>query len=184
MLVPYNAATKATPPKLEKKEAESFQLEEVERIRNCLESEPIKWKTATHLLLITGCRRGEIVGLKWDKVDWENSQIKIDRALLYSADCGIYEDSTKTSTTRFIKLPEETMQLLKEYKRWYTEQRILNADRWQKTNYLFVQEDGKPMNPDSLTDWLGNSQRSMIYQTSTLINFPSYNGKHPVLQRC
>lgn len=55
----------------------------------------------------------------------------------------------------FIKLPQETMQLLKKYKKWYTEQRILNADRWHKTNYLFVQEDGKPMNPDSLTDWLG-----------------------------
>lgn len=155
MLVLYNAASKATPPKLEKKEAQCFQMEEVERIRDCLENEPLKWKVATHLLLITGCRRGEIMGLKWDKVDWENSQIKIDKALLYATDRGVYEDTTKTSTTRFIKLPEETMQLLREYKKWYSEQRIMNADRWHKTNYLFVQDDGKPMNPDSLTDWLG-----------------------------
>jgi integrase len=154
MLVPYNAATKATPPKLEKNEAKFFEIEEVERIRDCLENEPIKWRTATHLLLITGCRRGEVVGLKWSKVDWEHNQIKIDRALLYSADCGVYEDSTKTSTTRFIKLPEETMLLLKAYKKWYTEQRLKNADRWQNSGYLFVQDDGKPMNPDSLTDWL------------------------------
>jgi integrase len=154
MIVPYNAAAKATPPKLERHEAECFQMEEVERIRDFLEKEPLKWKTATHLLLITGCRRGEIMGLKWDKVDWKNSQIKVDKALLYSADCGVYEDSTKTSTIRFIKLPEETMQLLREYRKWYNEQRIKNADRWTKTDYLFVQEDGKPMNPDSLTDWL------------------------------
>lgn len=154
MIVPYNAASKATPPKLEKHEAEWFQVEEIERIRDCLENEPLKWKTATHLLLITGCRRGEIMGLKWDKIDWKNNQIKVDKALLYSSDCGIYEDSTKTSTTRFIKLPDETMQLLREYRKWYNEQRINNADRWVKTNYLFVQEDGKPMNPDSLTDWL------------------------------
>ena len=115
MLVPYNAASKATPPKLVRKEAEWFQTEEVEQIRDCLEKEPLKWKTATHLLLITSCRRGEVMGLKWDKVDWDNSQIKIDRASLYSSDREVYEDTTKSSTTRFIKLPEETMQLLAEY---------------------------------------------------------------------
>lgn len=155
MLVPYNAASKATPPKLEKKEAETFQLEDVERIRDCLEKEPLKWRAATHLLLITGCRRGEIVGLKWEKIDWDNNQIKIHCALLYSADRGIYEDTTKTSTIRFIKLPPETMQLLAEYRTWYNEQRLLNGDRWQNSGYLFVQDNGSPMNPDSLTDWLG-----------------------------
>lgn len=64
MLVLFNAASKATPPKLERKEAETFQPEEVQKIRDCLEHEPIKWKTMTHLLLITGCRRGEVMGLK------------------------------------------------------------------------------------------------------------------------
>ncbi|NCB75043.1 MAG: site-specific integrase [Clostridia bacterium] len=116
MLVQYNAAHKATPPKLEKKEVECFQPEEVIQIRDCLEHEPLKWKTITHMLLITGCRRGEVMGLHWDAVDWPNNQIKIDRALLYSPKKGIYEDTTKTRETRFIKLPQETMQLLKDYK--------------------------------------------------------------------
>lgn len=155
MLVQFNAAAKATPPKLERKEAETFQPEEVEQIRDCLEQEPLKWKVATHLLLITGARRGEVLGLKWDKVDWDNQQIKIDRALLYSADRGIYEDSTKTSTTRYIKLPLETMELLRQYQKWYIQQKLMNGDRWKGSGYLFVQEDGGPMNPDSLTDWLG-----------------------------
>lgn len=155
MLIPFNPAKRATPPKFEKKEVNSFQIKDIERIRDCLELEPIKWKTATHLLLITGCRRGEIMGLKWNKIDWDNHQIKIDNNLLYAADIGIYEDSTKTSSSnRFIKLPEETMQLLKEYETWYNEQRINCGDRWVDSNYLFVQENGSPMHPDSLTDWL------------------------------
>ena len=65
MLVTYNAAQKATPPKLERKEAEYFQPEEVEQIRDALEGEPVKWRTITHLLLITGARRGELCGLRW-----------------------------------------------------------------------------------------------------------------------
>lgn len=154
MLVQYNAAAKATPPKVTYKEAESFQPEDVQAIRDALEGEPLKWKTATHLLLVTGGRRGEVVGIKWDKLDWVNNQVKIDRALLYSKARGVYEDTTKNSTTRFIKLPEETMQLLGEYKKWYTEMQLLNGPRWSNTGYLFVQDNGKPIHPDSLTDWL------------------------------
>ena len=154
MLVPYNAASKATPPKAERHEANYFQVGDVERIRDALESEPLKWKLATHLLLITGCRRGEIMGLKWSKVDFARCRIKIDCALLYSAKRGIYEDTTKTGNVRFIKLPLETMQLLGEYRRWYLELRLKNGDRWVNTDYLFVRDNGNPMTPDGITAWL------------------------------
>ena len=63
MIVQYNAAAKAKPPKLPQKEAETFQPEEVAAIRGALEHEPLKWKAITHLLLVSGCRRGEIAGL-------------------------------------------------------------------------------------------------------------------------
>lgn len=155
MLVPYNVASKATPPKIERKEPNYFQVEVVEQIRKCLENEPLKWKVATNLLLVTGCRRGEICGLKWDKIDFKNNQIKIDTQLLYAADRGVYEDTTKTSSSfRTIKIPVDTIELLKHYETWYLEQKLLNGDRWVNSNFLFIQEDGKPMNPDSLTDWL------------------------------
>lgn len=154
MLMLFNAASKATPPKIEKKEAETFQPDEVVRISECLEEEPTKWKVATHLLLITGCRRGEIMGLKWNKIDWENSQIKIDRALLYSTERGVYESTTKTGTTRFIKLLAETIALLSQFKQWHTKQRLMNGDRWKDTGYLFTKDNSEPMHPDSLTDWL------------------------------
>lgn len=94
------------------------------------------------------------MGLKWDNVDWDSNQIKIDRASLYSSDRGIYEDTTKTYTVRFIKLPVETMELLHKYRCWYIEQQLMNGDRWNNTGYLFVQNNGKAMSPDSLTNWL------------------------------
>ena len=154
MLVQYNAAAKATPPKVAKKEVNYFQPEDVIKIREALDREPLKWKVATHLLLITGCRRGEIMGLRWDRVDFANKKIKIDTNLLYSAQRGIYEDTTKTGTIRFIKLPNETMELLQQYRRWYMELKLKNGDRWQDTGFLFVKENGTPMIPDGITAWL------------------------------
>ena len=155
MLVPYNAASKATPPKAGKKEVQYFQPEDIVRIREALDQEPLKWKVITHLLLITGCRRGEIMGLRWSRVDFQKNQIKIDTNLLYSPKRGIYEDTTKTaSSVRYIKLPAETMALLREYRSAYMELRLRMGDRWQDTGYLFVKEDGTPMIPDSITSWL------------------------------
>lgn len=154
MLVLFNAASKATPPKLERKEAETFQPEEVQKIRDCLDHEPIKWKTITHLLLITGCRRGEIMGLKWADVEWDRNRVKIARSLLYSPTMGVYEDTTKTGNIRYVAIPSETMQLLKTYRAWYSELRLKNGDRWQDSGYLFVQDNGAPMNPHSLSAWL------------------------------
>lgn len=156
MLVQYNAAAKATPPKAAKKEVNYFQPEDIVKIREALDKEPLKWKVASHLLLITGCRRGEIMGLRWDRVDFANSKIKIDTNLLYSAKRGIYEDTTKTGTVRFIKLPAETMELLRQYRRWYMELRFKNGDRWQDTGFLFVKENGEPMIPDGITAWLSD----------------------------
>lgn len=113
-LVPFNVASKATLPKVQKKEVNYFQPEQVAAIREALEREPIKWKTLVHLLLITGARRGEVLGLKWDKVDFEGTRIHICNNVLYAPDRGIYEDTPKTATSeRYISLPAETMQLLR-----------------------------------------------------------------------
>ena len=105
MLIPYNPAEKATPPKVTRKEVNYFQPDELCRILDALDAEPIKWRTIVNLLIVTGCRRGEIAGLKWKNVDFKNSKIKIDSTLLYSTDRGIYENATETATLDFSNCP-------------------------------------------------------------------------------
>ena len=154
-LVPFNVASRATLPKAEHKEVNYFQPEQVAAIRDALELEPIKWKTLVHLLLITGARRGEILGLKWDKVDFAGNRIYICNSVLYSADVGIYEATPKTERSkRYITLPVESMQLLREYRVWQIERRLQLGGYYQDRGFLFTQEDGGPMHPDSVTDWL------------------------------
>ena len=58
MLVPYNAAAKASPPSVSRKTPNYFQPEEITAILDALEDEPEKWRVLTHLLIVTGCRRG------------------------------------------------------------------------------------------------------------------------------
>lgn len=154
-LVPFNAASRADLPKVERKEVNYFQPEQVAAIRDALETESIKWKTLVHLFLITGARRGEILGLKWDKVDFTANRIFICNNILYSADIGIYESTPKTERSkRFVTLPAETMQLLWKYKMWQTEERLRLGEYYDNQNFVFTQGNGKPMHPDTVTDWL------------------------------
>lgn len=159
MLVPYNAADKATPPQKEKSEVGTFQTSELIAIRDAAAQEPIKWQMIIHLLMITGCRRGEIVGLKWNKVNWEDSSIHIDTTLLYTSERGVYESTTKTGAERTVKLPKETMDLLRQYRVWQLETRLANGDRWIDTPYVFTGEHGGHMAPDTLSGYLSRFEK-------------------------
>ncbi len=154
MLVGYNAASKATPPKDIKKDPNYFQPEAIGEILEVLEAEPLKWRLATQLLIVTGCRRGEIMGLRWENVDFDANKIRIEEALKYLPTLGTYAGDTKTENKRTLYLPAETMQLLKQQKRECLELRLMNGDRWQESGYVFVRDDGRPMNPDSIGSWL------------------------------
>ena len=159
MLVPYNAAGKATPPQKEKSEVGTFQTSELIAIRDAVAKEPIKWQMIIHLLMITGCRRGEIVGLRWDRVNWKDSSIRIDTTLLYTPERGVYESTTKTGAERTIKLPKETMDLFRKYRVWQLEERLSNGDRWKETPYVFTGESGGCMAPDSLSGYLSRFEK-------------------------
>ena len=154
-LVPFNVASRATLPKAEHKEVNYFQPEQVAAIRDALEREPMKWKMLVHLLLITGARRGEVLGLKWDKVDFEGNRIYICNSILYAPDIGIYESTPKTERSRrYVTLPPETMQLLRQYRAWQMGERLRLGEYYQNQDFLFTQDNGKPMHPDSVTEWL------------------------------
>lgn len=151
----YNVADRATLPKVKKKDVNYFQPEQVSAIRDALEEEPLKWKTLVHLLLITGARRGELLGLKWQSIDFERNTIHICNNVLYTPDKGIFEDTPKTSTSdRVISVPSETIALLKQYMVWQNGERLRLGEYYQDQNFIFAQDNGKPMHPDSVTDWL------------------------------
>ena len=154
-LIPFNPAGRADLPKAEKKEVCYFQPSEVEAIRDALEVEPMKWKTLVHLFLITGARRGEILGLKWASVDWKNSRIHITNSILQSVERGVYESTPKTETSvRWVALPPETMQLLRQYKAWQNEERLRLGEYYHDQGFVFARDTGEPMRPDVVTNWL------------------------------
>ena len=154
-LVVFNVARQAELPRMEKKDVNYFQPEQIEAIRNALENEQPKWKMLVHLLLITGARRGEILGLKWDKVDFDKNRIYICNSILYSSDRGVYEDTPKTEKSkRYVTLPKETIDELRRYRQYQAQEFFKNGIPQSINGFVFSQIDGTAMHPDSVTDYL------------------------------
>lgn len=69
------------------------------------------------------------MGLKWHNVHLDERYIKIEDNLRYSKARGIYVETPKTEEIRSVAIPEETAELLREYRAEQEKLRQLNGDR-------------------------------------------------------
>ena len=154
MLIQFNPARKVLPPSSPTHDPNYLQPEQAEEILKALETEPIKWKTMINLLIVSGIRRGELLGLKWGKIDFEHRQIRVDNCVSYLPGVGIYEGPTKTRNTRYITIPAETMILLRKYRAHQAEERLSFGDQWVESDYVFTRDGGGPMHSTALNSFL------------------------------
>jgi len=149
-----NPCRKVTVPKGEKKEKEIYTLEEIEKLFRLLKTAPLKYRTFFTLAIYSGFRRGELLGLEWKDIDWEHNVISVRRTSNYTADKGIYTDTTKTKKSqRSLKFPPMVMDLLKEYKSEQDEEKVKLGSKWIDYDRLFVKYDGQPMNNNTPYCW-------------------------------
>lgn len=151
-----NPAERVKPPKVEQKEAPHYDEEMTAKVLELLENEPIKYRTMITLTIFLGLRRGELCGLEWPDIDFENSLIRVRQASQYIPGEGIFAKDTKNeSSYRVISMPSLVVQLLKEYKAWQNKERLKCGDQWYKdwNKRLFTQWNGKPIFPDTISNW-------------------------------
>lgn len=151
-LIPYNTAKRATPPKQQQKEMKTLEAEEVQAILAALEKEPLKWQVCVNLLIATGARRGEVMGLRWKDVNWDTNQLHLVENRVYTPTTGAISNSLKTGESRYVTVSKSVMDLLK---RWRKEQATIFFKLGiSPSGYILTAEDGGPAHPDAVTDWL------------------------------
>ena len=145
------------PPKAKKSEARYLDEKETLMLLKFLDSEPLKYRAMINILLYSGMRRGELCGLKWADIDFKNNVIDINKSNLYLPDRGIFEDTTKTeSSKRIIKLPKFIFDMLKDLKKEQTSERLKFGSKWTDTDFVFIAKAGKPIHPDTVSGWFRN----------------------------
>ena len=156
-LIVSNPAERVQAPRAKKPKRRSYDDEQTKILLENLEQlsiEDTKYKVAIILTVFTGVRLGELMGLEWQDIDFKNGIISINRSSQYLSDMGVFTKVPKTeSSIREIAIPEFIISLLEEYKLWYEEQKSIYGELWTNSDRLFVQADGKPMHPSTISKW-------------------------------
>jgi integrase len=103
--------------------------------------------------LFTGMRLGEVLALRWRRVDLDQGAINVREALEHTKVHGIRFKSPKSKAgRRDITLPDLLIDLLREYRREQLELRLkLGAGRLPDDALLFGDIDGDPPSPNALS---------------------------------
>ena len=151
-----NPCSKVTLPKNNQAEKKIYTPEQVQRFLTLLNDEPLKYRTFFNLMIFSGFRRGEMLGLEWKDVDFENNIISVRRTSNYTGRKGTYTDTTKTKKSqRTLKFPQEIMDMLREYKDEQDMQALKCGDKWVETDRLYTKWNGLPMQNGTPYFWLG-----------------------------
>ena len=139
-------------PKDDPTEIEVYNQDEVNEILQALKDEPTNIRALVEIAIFTGMRRGEIVGLKWSDIDFENRKVFVRRSIYKPKDGKAQEKLPKTKgSIRTISIPECLCKTLLEYRMHQDRHISFMGDAWKNLDYVFTEEDGYVMNPQTPT---------------------------------
>ena len=153
-LIVENVCDLVDPPRVEDVEGTPLTLKQVKQLLRIAKGQRIE--ALLTLALATGMRRGELLGLKWQDIDFEKSILQIRRImsrvptkLKSEAKKGQVEAATKAKKSRrsiiIVPLAFEALQQHQERQR---EARKKAGDRWIDRDLVFCTSIGTPLNPD------------------------------------
>lgn len=134
------------------KQTRSFNIEEVQYILKCAEQEPLKWKAIIIFALDSGCRAGEIMGLKWSDIDFKTGKANICRNVQYTAETGVYISTPKNHKSREIFINPQALAVLLE---WRKEQMLFFFRLGiPQSGFCFTTDNGEIMKPGAFSAYL------------------------------
>lgn len=151
------------PKNINKQNKDFYTKDELKILFDIIEKIPLYQQLIIKLALFGGLRRGEILALADDVLDFSSNKILVKRSLQYSKAEGLKLKGTKTEGQRTIILPKKFMEELKIYldERLYLKDEMdrlwkgFKDDTGKKVLLLFSNEYGIPFRPDSVTQFWG-----------------------------
>lgn len=136
-------------PHKDNKPVDFLVSDDAKRFLRCLDEEPLYWRTLVNVLVTTGLRRGECVGLQWGDFDADDLTLTIRRNVTIDKNAAdkVHIGSTKGKESRVVPVSPRVAALLLEHRK---EQGIV-----LDTAYIFntPTDPYKPLYPCEPTSW-------------------------------
>lgn len=110
-----------------------------------------------YMALFLGCRRGELIALKWQDIDFERQTVKITKSTSYTGGQIITKEPKNKTSNREISVPSFLVEMLKTCRKDQMQQALSLGTAWEgkrrkeefDQNFLFIQWNGKQMHPST-----------------------------------
>lgn len=106
-----------------------------------------------YTMLALGLRRGEVLGLRWQDVNFTEGKVSIRQTLALPGDreTPVIKTVKTPKSRRTLYLPVDVLSLLEGVKAKQAENREKLHDLWQDTGLIFTTAYGRPIHPRNLT---------------------------------
>lgn len=144
-------------PPQEEKEENFYTKDELINFLECMEKEKnYKSFALFRLLSFSGARKGEILALSWNDINFKENEIRIHKALSRGENNRIIIQTPKTkSSIRSIKMDDITMAILKDWrKRQKQELLILGYNTLKPNQIVFNNAYNEYLQPTKTRKWM------------------------------
>lgn len=171
-LMHRNPIGPAKPPKIRRKKMKVLDEQQIANFLNQAEMEG-RFFTVYCVAVFTGARRGEILGLEWNDIDFDKQKLTIQQKLSkINYDDIRLEEFTKTdSSSRTIRISKYLTQKLEEHRNRQQIQTKKVGENWNEHDllnvnlsnhaFVFTEPHGKPIHPDKVTKHFKRLAREM-----------------------
>ena len=147
-LVARNVVTLTDAPRVERFIMHPLTPVQAQRLLDAARGDKYEALYATALWL--GLRRGEVLGLRWEDIDFEGRTLRVEMAQIMTED-GLELAPPKTENSRrTLPLPAALVPILKAHRVRQLEEQLKTGGRWQAHGLVFCTSNGTPISPRNL----------------------------------
>lgn len=150
-LIARNVCDAVSPPRRVHHEIKPLTLEQAQQFMFAAKGHNLE---ALFILAITtGMRRGEILALKWQDMNFAQSMLQVRRIFTRAPGNRYIEAEPKTSKSRrSVMVPPFVVDLLKQHRIHQLEAKLQAGAAWQEQDLVFCTSLGTPLNPSKLLE--------------------------------
>lgn len=154
-----NPASRVAPPKAERGEVERWSPEEARLFLAATRDDRLHalWR----LLLATGLRRGEALGLRWEDVDLARGVLHVRRSLTVANGRPLVQLPKTARSRRTVPLDAGTVAALREHAARQAEEARAAGEAWTDSGHVFTTPLGTPLHPDNVSAAFRQTVRSL-----------------------
>lgn len=143
-----NVATLARSPRMPRQEGRTMTPEQAQQFLESLQGH--RHEALYSLMLATGLRRGEALGLRWEDFDETKGLLHIRRQLLRQEGILVTTDTKTFQSRRTVNVPSQMITSLQQHRIRQNAERSAMGDSWTDTGFIFTSIIGTPFDPRNL----------------------------------